>query len=208
MSLFKGNYLEDEEIWSRIEEVEGKVEEIQEQLAQPEVSTQPNKLAQLSKRLDSLKKITEIANQLRCSLEDLEEAKNMAEGDDPEAVSLVEEYRNRKERLSERLFQLMVNGGFLPEEEEDEIDIGILRYIRKVGPEYAWGLARAQNMETKEARERLKMLLEKGLLERVQGTMLESYHRKDGWDKHMNHTYYRLSRKGEHYLRKLDRDTA
>lgn len=57
-----------------------------------------------------------------------------------------------------------------------------------------------------EARKRLEALLEKELLEKVQGTMLEGYHREKDWIKHMNHTYYRLSRKGKLFLRQLRRE--
>ncbi len=43
----------------------------------------------------------------------------------------------------------------------------------------------------------------KGFLERVEGNMLDKYHRAKSWTKHMNHTYYRITREGRHYLRLL-----
>ncbi len=207
MCIFDGDYLSDEQIWSRIEKLEKEEEKVRRKLAQPEVSTEPSKLENLSKKLDLLEEISKLACRLRNCLEDLVVAEELEDGNGgEEAEGLVQDYRKKRDELSEALFQLLLENGYLPEEGEDELDIKILQFIQKVGPEYPWGLAKNQNLDVKQAREKLEILLKKGFLERVEGTMLESYHRQEGWDKHMNHTYYRLSRKGKHYLRDLRRN--
>ncbi|AQS60565.1 hypothetical protein B0537_09095 [Desulforamulus ferrireducens] len=86
---------------------------------------------------------------------------------------------------------------------EDDKDIEILQFIDYAGPEYAWRLGINVGLDVEESRKRLEKLLAKGLLERVPGNMLEGYHRQKDWVKHMNHTYYRITREGRHYLRKL-----
>nr|WP_274380927.1 DUF2250 domain-containing protein [Desulforadius tongensis] len=98
-----------------------------------------------------------------------------------------------------------MENGYLDEEFEDETDLEILKFIDYAGPEYAWRLGINIGIDVEESRQRLEKLLQKGLLEKVQGTMLEGYHREKDWVKHMNHTYYRISRQGRHYLRKLRR---
>lgn len=89
---------------------------------------------------------------------------------------------------------------------EDETDLKILKFIDYAGPEYAWRLSINIGISWEESRRRLAILLEKGLLERVAGNMLGNYHREKNWTKHMNHTYYRISREGRLYLRRLRRE--
>jgi len=168
------------------------------------VSTDPDKVAKLSRKLGDLKEISKLAEKLRSYQEDLSAAEAiLSEEKDEEAQDLVQEYRDKCDKLSDELFERLMDNGHLEEETEDEIDVRILKYIQSMGPEYAIQLAKNLNLEVKQARDRLETLNEKDLLTRVQGTMLESYHRQEGWDKHMNHTYYRLSRQGELYLRDL-----
>ncbi len=206
MSLSDGNYLNDEQIWSRVEKLEGKQQRVRKLLAQPEVSTDPKKLAKLSKKLNQLNQICSLADRLRTCIKDLREAREISEQEsNEEAQGLFDEYRDLCDQISGELYQLLLTKGYIEEEVEDERDIEILEFIQSVGPEYTWNLAINLKMEVVEARNRLEILLEKGLLKRVEGTMLESYHRQEGWDKHMNHTYYKLSRKGKLFLRDLQR---
>lgn len=201
---FDADYLDEDEIWVRIDELIEQKNEISQRLSRPQVSTDPDKVAKLSRKLDGLKEISELAEKLRSGQEDLSAAEAiLSEGKDEEAQDLVQEYRDKCDKLSNELFELLMDNGHLEEEAEDEIDVRILKYIQLVGPEYAIQLAKNLNLEVEQARDRLETLNEKDLLTRVQGTMLESYHRQEGWDKHMNHTYYRLSRQGELYLRDL-----
>lgn len=201
---FDADYLDEDEIWVRIDELIEQKNEISQRLSRPQVSTDPDKVAKSSRKLDGLKEISELAEKLRSGQEDLSAAEAiLSEGKDEEAQDLVQEYRDKCDKLSNELFELLMDNGHLEEEAEDEIDVRILKYIQLVGPEYAIQLAKNLNLEVEQARDRLETLNEKDLLTRVQGTMLESYHRQEGWDKHMNHTYYRLSRQGELYLRDL-----
>lgn len=201
---FDADYLDEDEIWVRIDELIEQKNEISQRLSRPQVSTDPDKVAKSSRKLDGLKEISELAEKLRSGQEDLSAAEAiLSEGKDEEAQDLVQEYRDKCDKLSNELFELLMDNGHLEEEAEDEIDVRILKYIQLVGPEYAIQLAKNLNLEVEQARDRLETLNKKDLLTRVQGTMLESYHRQEGWDKHMNHTYYRLSRQGELYLRDL-----
>ncbi|WP_031513822.1 DUF2250 domain-containing protein [Desulfofalx alkaliphila] len=93
----------------------------------------------------------------------------------------------------------------MDEEYEDETDIEILKFLDYAGAEYAWRLGINVNISRCESRERLEKLFKKGLIEKVQGIMLENYHWERDWMKHMNHTYYRISREGRLYLRKMRR---
>src|SRR6056297_3097064 len=207
MSLFNGSYLDDEQIWSRLEKLEKEEDELKQRLARPEISSDPDKIAKLSKKLDELKQISSLARKLRSAISDLAAAEELTDQEgNSEAEALVDEYRKQRDRVSSQLFQLLINQGYLTEENEDELDIEILKYIHAWGPEYILMLAQKLQTGVPEIRDRVETLIQKGLLKRVQGTMLESYHRQEGWDKHMNHTYYNLSRKGELYLRDLRND--
>lgn len=204
MSLFNGSYLDDEQIWSRIEKLEKEEDELKQRLARQEISGNPKKIAKLSKKLNEVKRISSLATKLRSAITDLQAAEELrSKEENSEAKALVDDYRKQRDRLSSQLFQLLINKGCLSEENEDELDVEILKYIHAWGPEYILMLSQKLQTEVPEVRDRVEILLEKGLLERVQGTILESYHRQEGWDKHMNHTYYNLSRKGALYLREL-----
>ena len=209
MELFSGRYLTEEEIWQRIENIIAERKRIEVELAKPEVSTDFDKMPALAKKLDKLKPISELALELKEKLNDLEEAEElMAEQKpDEEVEELYQIYKEDCQQKAEQLYQLLIDEGYLEEETEEETDLEILKFIEYVGPEYAWRLGINLDLETAEARERLQKLVTKGLLERVQGTMLKRYHREEDWGKHMNHTYYNLSRKGKLYLRNLKRNS-
>ncbi|HBX24416.1 MAG TPA: DUF2250 domain-containing protein [Desulfotomaculum sp.] len=101
------------------------------------------------------------------------------------------------------MVKLLLERGCLEKEVEDQTDLEILKFIDYAGPEYAWRLGINVGLDVAEARRRLDVLLAKGFLERVEGNMLDKYHRAKSWTKHMNHTYYRVTREGRHYLRSL-----
>ncbi|MBM7623182.1 DUF2250 domain-containing protein [Sporohalobacter salinus] len=213
MSLFNSNYLNDEEIWKRINDITAKRRHIQNQLAKPEVSTDLDKMPQLSKRFHKLNRVYPLIVKLKDYLADLKEVKelldtnNKASKKKNELQTLYQDYKRLCSKIADNLYQLLIDEGYLNEEIEDKIDIQILKYIEYMGPEYAAMLSTKMKLDIEKTRRRLDILLDKKLLERVQGTMLDNYHRKKDWTKHMNHTYYKLSRKGKLYLRNLYSDS-
>ncbi len=84
----------------------------------------------------------------------------------------------------------------------DEVDIRILRHHQLVGVDYAWVVAQMLDLEPQIVFERHRKLKDLKLLERVQKVMIQ--YRKNmvdhKWIKHRNHTYYRITPKGERYL--------
>ncbi len=83
-------------------------------------------------------------------------------------------------------------------EEEDWI---ILRDLYALAPDCAKFLARRLSMDLGETMKRLKRLENLGFLERVPGKFLKKKGLRK--PKHMNHTYYELSREARLYLRRL-----
>ena len=89
----------------------------------------------------------------------------------------------------------------------DEVPRGLrlelLLDIERSGPDCAKFISRRLNRPLKEIMDELRALEGLGWLERVRGTFLM----KRGFKrpKHMNHTYYGLSRKAELYLREQRR---
>lgn len=206
--VFAARYLEEEQIWERIERIEERLEEVGSLLGQPEVADDPRRLVELSRRFDRLRRIADAAGRLRRRMEDLRAAREMlvdARDDESQrqAKKMRDECEKRVEDAGASVYAGLVNGGFLPEEKEDEIDLAILYYLRRWGAEYVNQLASQLNLGHPEVRSRLQVLIKKGLIERVQGTILKGYHRQRDWVKHMNHTYYELSREGQLYLRDL-----
>jgi predicted transcriptional regulator len=84
----------------------------------------------------------------------------------------------------------------------DEHDFRILQHHQVVGVDYAWVVADTLNLEPQLVFERHKKLKDLKLLKRVQPVMIQ--YRKNivdhKWIKHRNHTYYRITPKGERYL--------
>lgn len=211
--VFESKYLDDEEIWSRLEAIAARRDRLRDDLARPEVSTDPERLPALARELAGLDEICLRAEELKRHLHDQAELEGLraAAAGDPdggELEGLCRENAALCARAAGELYRLLLEKGHLDEEHEDETDLKILRFIDYAGPEYAWRLGINIGIGTAEARERLERLLEKGLLERVEGTMLDNYHRQKDWTKHMNHTYYRVSRAGRHYLRRQGRAEA
>ena len=204
MSIFNGKYLSDAEIWRLIVKIFEERNQIHKLMANPKVSTDPDRLVKLAKQLHELEYICLLADQLSSEQENLVQLEEMladSDGDEDELGELYQEYLELCQGKARQIYQLLLARGDLDVEVEDQTDLKILEFIGYAGPEYAWRLGINIGIDVAEARERLEALLAKGLLERVQGTMLDNYHRAKDWTKHMNHTYYRLSRKGRHYLR-------
>lgn len=174
-------------------------------------STDPSKMKELAIQLHDLNQtcsmIEELQNELK-NLEDVKEICNLQnfEPEDNEFEKLQAEYNDRCNRKADQLYRVLMEKGYLVEEVEDDIDLNILKFIEYAGPEYAWRLSINIGISMEEAREHLENLLWKGLVERVPGNMLDNYHREKDWTKHMNHTYYRITREGRLYLRKLRRE--
>lgn len=83
----------------------------------------------------------------------------------------------------------------------DVIDLTILAYLKKLGPEYAKLLSRRLSLTIEESFERLQKLQKQGLITRIDRSIVKYYHRRRKNVKHRNHTYYELTRDGEHLLR-------
>jgi len=75
----------------------------------------------------------------------------------------------------------------------------ILDDILKKGPDCAKFISRRLSLELRTTMDYLEELEKLGLLEKVQGTFLMKPGMKK--PKHMNHTYYQLSRKAKHHYR-------
>ena len=84
----------------------------------------------------------------------------------------------------------------------DQIDFAILKHHLDFGIDYSLVVARAVGLPGQEAFDRHGKLRAQKLLERVDATMVQ-YRKgiaRHKWIKHRNHTYYRLTPKGERYL--------
>ncbi len=92
------------------------------------------------------------------------------------------------------------------EHQLDTIDLTLLKYLKKLGPDYAKLLAARFNMDVASMRERLDYLESINFIERVEGRIVKYYHRRTKAVKHRNHTYYGLAREGDHYLREQEED--
>lgn len=88
----------------------------------------------------------------------------------------------------------------------DALDRAILAYLKALGPDYAKLLSIRLARPLEEIRARLNRLEGSGLIERVEGRIVKYYHRRLKAVKHRNHTYYQLTRDGEHFLRRHPTD--
>lgn len=211
MSLFNAKYHNDLSVWSLIESIVQDRDEVEKQLAEAGVLEDPSRMSQLAKRLYELNQLCFPIESMRNCLEEvgvLEDIlkQELAEQERVEFGELFEEQSGICAEKSRQLYNLLLDNGYLAEEREDETDLEILKFIDYAGPEYAWRLGINIGIDVEEARRRLGLLMGKGFLERVEGNMLGNYHRSKDWIKHMNHTYYRITREGRHYLRRLRRE--
>jgi hypothetical protein len=117
---------------------------------------------------------------------------------------------NLKKVESKRLFSLSWDEILESKENEpdqdysqlDELDFRILKHHQEMGVDYAWAVAEMLNLEPQLVFERHRKLRDLKLVERVQKLMIQ-YRRNivdHKWIKHRNHTYYRITPKGEKYL--------
>lgn len=209
MSVFDARYYTDREIWARVEELEKERDRVQADLARPDISTDPALMPELARQLHELNQFAAAARELRDCLHEARVLEAMlaeeehGEEDLAELEGLREEYAALCADRADLVLQMLLDRGCLEKEVEDAVDLEILKFIDYAGPEYAWRLGINIGLDVAEARRRLELLLDKGFLERVEGNMLENYHRAKNWTKHMNHTYYRITREGRHYLRRL-----
>lgn len=209
--MFNAKYMSDAEVWLKIDEIIKKHHETQKLLAQPEIITDPCRYPELAKRLHELDKICLIISGLKKCEKDIRELEEMMieeenESDLDELKQLYEELVEPCQDKASQIYHWLLQEGYIDKELEDETDLDILKFIDYAGPEYAWRLGINIGISVEESSRRLKALLEKGLLERVEGNMLGNYHREKSWTKHMNHTYYRITREGRLYLRRLRQD--
>lgn len=84
----------------------------------------------------------------------------------------------------------------------------IVYYLQAVGPAYVKKLAEVLGLEESQwdlVRAEIKVLESAGLVERVPGAFI-TYQTPEGGTvtKHMNHTYYRTTKKGKRFVRNLD----
>ena len=209
MSVFDSRYYTDEEIWARVERFEKERHLVQLELARPDISTDPEIMPELARRLNELEQFVQAAEELRGCLNELRILDEMLAEEDhsaddrAELEALHEEYAGLGAQKAAGMVKLLLDRGCLEQEVEDQADLDILKFIDYAGPEYAWRLGINVGLDVAETRRRLDVLLAKGFLARVEGNMLENYHRAKSWTKHMNHTYYRITRAGRHYLRLL-----
>lgn len=205
--MFPSKYLTEEDIRERLRAIQREREELLRELGRPEVSTDPERMAPLAQRLGQLERVLPAIEQFRTVETDYATAQMLLEEEpgSPVASALASEEQGSLEAAAAHLYAALLQEGYLDEEKEDAVDRRILEYLRSMGAEYPWRLGINLKIREEEAIERLKRLETKDLVERVQGTMLDNYHRQKDWTKHMNHTYYRLSRAGDQYLRQLRR---
>ncbi|TVM18449.1 hypothetical protein DPQ33_06815 [Oceanidesulfovibrio indonesiensis] len=89
----------------------------------------------------------------------------------------------------------------------NETQTKIVYYLQNVGPAYVKKLAEVLGLEESqwdEVRAEIRALESAGLVERVPGAFV-TYQTPEGGTvtKHMNHTYYRSTKKGKRFVRDL-----
>lgn len=100
---------------------------------------------------------------------------------------------------------ILAEPDFAPDKQYDELepnDFAILDHHDRLGVDYSLKVAADLNLPKQELFDRHKRLREKGLLKRVEPTMIR--YRKgvvdNKWIKHRNHTYYQLTVLGQKLL--------
>ena len=88
-----------------------------------------------------------------------------------------------------------------PWQELDDIERKVIRDMHKNGPDCAKFLSRRHGIELRQTMDILSCLARAGWLERVRGTFLF----KKGFrkPKHMNHTYYKVTRRASRIIREF-----
>ncbi|WP_031513821.1 PCRF domain-containing protein [Desulfofalx alkaliphila] len=116
MHIFWWQILSDDEILSRIESIIDERDEIENLLAQPKVSTDPEKVPELAKRMHWLDDICLVAEELKEYLSDLKELEGIVVHEGVEDLKnefypLYEEYKEIYKEKAARLYQLLMGKG-------------------------------------------------------------------------------------------------
>lgn len=78
-----------------------------------------------------------------------------------------------------------------------------LHYMDQAGPVFEAKLAKRLDVTVPEIREAIRLLQDKGYVERVKSTLVHyRLNKRNKVTKHRNHTYYGLTRLGRHYFRR------
>ncbi len=119
----------DESLNEKLAEIEASFDEVEQQLVDPEVLSDPAQLAELGKRHSDLRDVVADIRQWRQSHEDLTAAREMS--DDPDMAELAEELANEIERLETSIKRALV-----PKDPNDTKDV-ILEIRSGVGGDEA-----------------------------------------------------------------------
>ena len=86
------------------------------------------------------------------------------------------------------------------------VHIYVLVHLKKAGVDYAKMMAKMSELPPPLIEDAIKDLMEAGLLERDQGSAVKRSKAKfkKAFEVHKHHTYYRLSRDGELFVRSID----
>ncbi len=110
------------------------------------------------------------------------------------------------DRLMLLEWNLITEEEFKPANDYNDLtgfDFKILKHHQKYGVDYSLKIASMHHYDKQSVFDSHQKLRDMGLLERVKKLMIQ--YRKgivdNKWIKHRNHTYYRLTEKGENYLK-------
>ncbi|WP_297477706.1 DUF2250 domain-containing protein [Thermococcus sp.] len=86
------------------------------------------------------------------------------------------------------------------------VHLYVLAHLKKAGVDYAKMMAKMSELELPLIEDAIKDLIEIGLIERDSGSAIKRSRArfKKAFEVHKHHTYYRLSRAGELFLRSID----
>lgn len=112
---------------------------------------------------------------------------------------------NKAKELEEELEKKKKVQGPLASAPDKPLTYLILNHLEKVEGDYPKSISYNLNAELKEIRDLCKELVDRGLLKRLPSGMLKrkKVKLKKSKETHQHHTYYKLSKKGDHLLRYL-----
>ncbi|WP_297495855.1 DUF2250 domain-containing protein [Thermococcus sp.] len=86
------------------------------------------------------------------------------------------------------------------------VHLYVLAHLRKAGVDYAKMMAKMSELPLSLIEDTIKDLMETGLIERDSGSAIKRSKArfKKAFEVHKHHTYYRLSREGELFVRSID----
>ncbi len=90
----------------------------------------------------------------------------------------------------------------------DTVQIYVILHLKKAGVDYAKMMAKLTGLQLEEINKAISGLVELGILERDSGSAIKKSKArfKKAHEVHKHHTYYRLTRKGTIFARKIDID--